>query len=170
MSDDPSNVKILLSNGDLIKGDMYDEQFDVLPEVIGQLALGKPALRSIQLNAPKMVLKEYHSLPESDRDSDGDGVADDADKCPNSPWGFEVNEDGCSKDRNLAKGGNPFDQDRDGVLWIGTENGGLERLDEENERFIHYQHNPSDLNSLSSNAVSAIYEDDEGMLWIGTAQ
>jgi OOP family OmpA-OmpF porin len=95
---------------------MYDEQFDVLPEVIGQLALGKPGLRSIQLNAPKMVLKEYHSLPAADRDSDGDGVPDDVDKCPNSPWGFEVDEDGCSKDPNLAKGGNPFDQDQDGVL------------------------------------------------------
>jgi OOP family OmpA-OmpF porin len=88
----------------------------VLPEVIGQLALGKPGLRSIQLNAPKMVLKEYHSLPAADRDSDGDGVPDDVDKCPNSPWGFEVDADGCSKDPNLAKGGNPFDQDQDGVL------------------------------------------------------
>jgi outer membrane protein OmpA-like peptidoglycan-associated protein len=116
LSGEQDNVKVLLNNGDLIRGDMYDEQFDVLPEVIGQLALGKPALRSIQLNAPKMVLKEYHSLPAADRDSDGDGVPDDVDKCPDSPWGFEVDADGCSKDPNLAKGGNPFDQDQDGVL------------------------------------------------------
>jgi OOP family OmpA-OmpF porin len=63
-----------------------------------------------------MVLKEFHSFPESGRDSDGDGVYDNMDKCPNSAWGFEVDANGCSKDPNLARGGNPFDQDRDGVL------------------------------------------------------
>jgi OOP family OmpA-OmpF porin len=116
MPADAGKVKILLNNGDLIRGDMYDAQFDVLPEVIGELALGKPGLRSIQLNAPKMVLREFHTLPESDRDSDGDGVPDNVDKCPNSPWGYEVDVNGCSKNPNLSKGGNPFDQDRDGVL------------------------------------------------------
>ena len=116
LHDQPGDVKILLNNGDLISGDMYDQGFEVLPEVFGRLTLGKPRLRSIQLNAPKMVLKEFQSLPDSDRDSDGDGVPDSADKCPNSPWGFEVNEDGCSKDPDLAKGGNPYDQDQDGVL------------------------------------------------------
>ena len=70
---EPNDVKILLNNGDLIRGDMYDEEFEVLPEVIGRLTIGKPGIRSIQLNAPKMVLKEFHSLPASDRDSDGDG-------------------------------------------------------------------------------------------------
>jgi len=67
-------------------------------------------------------------------------------------------------------------QDQDGVLWIGTGGGGLDRLvlseakgsDQENERFIHYQHDPDDPNSLSSNAVSSIYQDQEGALWIGT--
>ena len=80
-------------------------------------------------------------------------------------------------------------QDRDGDLWIGTASGGLDRLvpsapdknprsgqalseaagyDQETMRFVHYQHNPDDPNSLSSNAVSAIYEDREGVLWIGT--
>ncbi len=83
-------------------------------------------------------------------------------------------------------------QDRDGVLWIGTGGGGLNRLvpsassgqalsqtlsevegeaegpDLEKERFVHYQHNPDDPNSLSSNAVSVIYQDREGVLWVGT--
>ena len=113
---EPKDVKILLNNGDFIRGSMYDEEFEVLPEVIGRLSLRKPNLRSIQLNAPKMVLKEFHSLPESDRDSDGDGVADNLDKCANSPWGFEVDDEGCSKDPNLARAGFPLDQDQDGVL------------------------------------------------------
>ena len=106
---EPNDVKILLSNGDLIRGALDNEEFEVLPEAIGRFTLGKQGLRSIQLNAPKMVLKEFHSLPESDRDSDGDGVADNADKCPNSPWGFEVDEDGCSKDPNLTMSAGPFE-------------------------------------------------------------
>lgn len=105
---EPNDVKILLSNGNLIRGDLYNEEFEVLPEVIGRFTLGKQGLRSIQLNAPKMVLKEFHSLPESDRDSDGDGVADDADKCPNSPWGSEIDQNGCPKDTNLAMGTGPL--------------------------------------------------------------
>jgi len=69
-------------------------------------------------------------------------------------------------------------QDGDGVLWIGTGGGGLDRValseaegsDQENERFDHYQHDPDDPISLSSNAVSVIYEDREGMLWVGTEE
>ena len=38
------------------------------------------------------------------RDSDGDGVADDKDACPNTPKGVKVNERGC-----------PIDSDKDGV-------------------------------------------------------
>jgi OOP family OmpA-OmpF porin len=38
------------------------------------------------------------------RDSDGDGVVDDLDKCPNTPSGVKVDQDGC-----------PLDTDKDGV-------------------------------------------------------
>ena len=110
------NAKILLNNGDLISAELLAEQIAVSPDAIGELTLDKSTIRSIQLNAGKMVLKEYHTLSASDRDSDGDGIPDDRDKCPNSPWGFAVDENGCSTDANLAKGGNPFDSDHDGVL------------------------------------------------------
>jgi len=72
-------------------------------------------------------------------------------------------------------------QDRAGVLWIGTNGGGLDRFDRENERFIHYQASPDDPHSLggihegsvdphslSHNVVTSIYEDQAGVLWIGT--
>ena len=38
------------------------------------------------------------------RDSDGDGISDDADLCLNTPWGADVDANGC-----------PLDTDRDGV-------------------------------------------------------
>ncbi len=111
-----NNARILLNNGDLISGELQVEQIDVASDSIGPITIGKSAISSIQFNADKMVLSQYYNLPESDRDSDGDGIADDKDKCPGSSWGFEVDENGCSKDPNLTKGGNPFDQDSDGVL------------------------------------------------------
>jgi ligand-binding sensor domain-containing protein/signal transduction histidine kinase len=36
-------------------------------------------------------------------------------------------------------------------------------------RFIHYMHDPDDVNSISSNAVRGIFEDRSGNLWITTA-
>ena len=72
-------------------------------------------------------------------------------------------------------------EDRSGVLWIGTHGGGLNMLDRENGQFVHYQANPDDPHSLgdtyevstdpsspSSNYVTTIYEDQSGVLWIGT--
>lgn len=55
-----------------------------------------------------------------------------------------------------------------GVLWVGTENGGLNKFDPVTETFTRYQYNPADLNSLSNNRVRAIHEDRAGNLWIGT--
>ena len=59
-------------------------------------------------------------------------------------------------------------EDQDGVLWIGTNGGGLERLDRETGQFVHYQNDPDDPHSLSSNAVLSVLSDREGTLWIAT--
>jgi signal transduction histidine kinase/ligand-binding sensor domain-containing protein/DNA-binding response OmpR family regulator len=59
-------------------------------------------------------------------------------------------------------------EDRNGILWIGTGGGGLNRFDREKEHFIHYKHDPGDTRSLSGNWVTAIGEDSRGRLWIGT--
>jgi PAS domain S-box-containing protein len=72
-------------------------------------------------------------------------------------------------------------QDRAGALWIGTgteyefEVGGLNvfipgqgDLDTDTGQFDHYLHAPGDERSLSNNRIKAIYEDQAGVLWIGT--
>ena len=59
-------------------------------------------------------------------------------------------------------------RDRDGVLWIGTRSGGLNRLDPERETFTHYQNIPGNPHSLSNNLVLSIFQDREGVLWFGT--
>ncbi len=58
-------------------------------------------------------------------------------------------------------------EDSFGVVWVGTGNG-LYRLYPATGDFILYRNEPSDPNSLSSNRVSALWEDFGGRLWVGT--
>ncbi|MCK5087255.1 MAG: hypothetical protein KAQ90_07030, partial [Melioribacteraceae bacterium] len=59
--------------------------------------------------------------------------------------------------------------DKDGLLWIGTYGGGLNKFDKVTETFSHYMSNPDDYSTLSNNKVISIFEDSEGTLWIGTS-
>ena len=58
-------------------------------------------------------------------------------------------------------------QDTGGVLWVGTENAGLNILNFRQEQFGYYGHRPADPNSLSPGRVKAIYQEPNGVLWIG---
>jgi signal transduction histidine kinase/ligand-binding sensor domain-containing protein len=71
-------------------------------------------------------------------------------------------------------------EDKKGTLWVGTgspyvdngggpEDGGLNKFDKETEKFTQYLNEPDDDSSLLNNKISAIYEDDKGVLWVGTA-
>lgn len=59
-------------------------------------------------------------------------------------------------------------EDEDGVMWIGTDGGGLNRFDRKTGEFTHFKHDPQDPNSLSDDHVMTIYGDKAGTLWIGT--
>lgn len=59
--------------------------------------------------------------------------------------------------------------DRSGVVWVGSLDGGLNKLESGSEIFNHLFHDTQNPNSLSSNLVSSIYEDPAGILWIGTS-
>ena len=66
-----------------------------------------------------------------------------------------------------------INEDHDGNLWIGTDGGGLDKFVAGskvggNDQFLHYQNNPQDPTSLSGNSVLSIFEDQFGILWIGT--
>ncbi|MEQ9023479.1 MAG: two-component regulator propeller domain-containing protein, partial [Pseudomonadales bacterium] len=57
---------------------------------------------------------------------------------------------------------------RDGAIWIGTDGGGLDRLDQETGTFKHFRHSPTNRNTISSNVIKSIYEDRQGYIWAGT--
>ena len=59
-------------------------------------------------------------------------------------------------------------EDRNGILWIGTDMGGLNRYDPETGRFSHWLHDTKNPESLSHDEIYCIYEDNSGLLWIGT--
>ncbi len=59
-------------------------------------------------------------------------------------------------------------QDRSGVLWVGTANGGLNKFDLAANQITRYQNDPDDPHSLSNNRVLSIFEDQDGVIWVGT--
>ncbi len=64
-------------------------------------------------------------------------------------------------------------EDKEGRLWIGIQNGGLDIIDlnsfeEDNCVFYHYTNNPDDNTSLSYNSIYSLYEDRNGSMWVGS--
>ncbi|RZU35526.1 hypothetical protein [Edaphobacter modestus] len=55
-------------------------------------------------------------------------------------------------------------RDWGGVLWVGTENAGLNILNFRQQQFNPYRHRPTDPNSLSLGRVKAIYQDFDGVV------
>ncbi len=63
---------------------------------------------------------------------------------------------------------NALHADKYGNLWIGTFYGGLDKYDQNREKFIHFKSDPADPNSLSNDNIHVIFEDRSGILWVGT--
>jgi signal transduction histidine kinase/ligand-binding sensor domain-containing protein len=53
-------------------------------------------------------------------------------------------------------------------LWVGTNTGGLNRLDRATWTFEQFRHDPENVLSLSHDSVYTILEDSGGTLWVGT--
>ena len=57
-------------------------------------------------------------------------------------------------------------QDHQGFIWVGTQNGGLNRYD--GYDFKVYKHDFKDEHSLSNDFVWILFEDSYNNLWVGT--
>lgn len=55
----------------------------------------------------------------------------------------------------------------EGILWIGT-NGGLLEFNLQTEKFILYESDPENQNSLSFHAVTSVCKENDNEIWVGT--
>ena len=106
-----AGTTILLENGDLITGTLKQNQIRLAPDALSEFSVVKSSLKSIQFNAPKMVIKNFNGKTRSDRDSDGDGIPDYADICMNTTEGVRVGQDGCARKTKIADA-NPAKKER----------------------------------------------------------
>ncbi len=92
---------------------------------------------------------------------------------------YELGEDGKTEISNQFKY-DPVDpesiskniinvlyEDRSGIIWIGTNGGGINKLNPRKKKFQHVRHN-STAGSLSYDKIRSIHQDSYDNLWIGT--
>lgn len=59
-------------------------------------------------------------------------------------------------------------EDSKGRIWIASMGSGIWKYCPIDSSFTKYNHDPKDLNSLSSNSVSSVMEDSKGQIWLST--
>ncbi len=59
-------------------------------------------------------------------------------------------------------------QDDAGIIWVGTDHGGINLIDKRDLSIRIIQNNPDDSRSLSQNSITTLYKDNEGIIWAGT--
>ena len=76
----------------------------------------------------------------------------------------------ANEPNSLARNGNVMSMlaDRQGILWVGTYQGGINKFDKSLSIFDTYRNNPHDQQSLSFNTVTGFAETPEGDIWVST--
>lgn len=58
-------------------------------------------------------------------------------------------------------------QDDSGLVWIGSDHGGINIVDKEKKLVQYILHHEGDETSLAANSVICLYKDDQGIVWTG---
>ncbi len=58
-------------------------------------------------------------------------------------------------------------EDKNGKVWIGTQNG-LNCYDPQEDKFEKYFYSQTDTTSINNNVINILFEDSKGNLWVGT--
>lgn len=56
----------------------------------------------------------------------------------------------------------------DGLIWIGTDHGGINLIDKKNSIVKYLRNDVEDDQSLSQNSINTLYKDPQGIIWVGT--
>ena len=60
-------------------------------------------------------------------------------------------------------------KDNAGLVWIGTKDSGVNKIDKGIQKFTHYQSNQIAVNNLTNKDIWSIMQDHVGSVWVGTA-
>ncbi|MEW6468375.1 MAG: two-component regulator propeller domain-containing protein [Bacteroidota bacterium] len=63
---------------------------------------------------------------------------------------------------------NTLYEDDQGIIWIGTNGGGLDAYNPMTNRFTHFAHSDSVNTSISSDVIRCVFKDKGGTYWVGT--
>lgn len=59
-------------------------------------------------------------------------------------------------------------QNSDGLIWVGTDHGGINLINKNTLAVTYLLNDPSDDKSISQSVIKAMYRDDKGIIWLGT--
>ncbi|MGV3503710.1 MAG: two-component regulator propeller domain-containing protein [Adhaeribacter sp.] len=59
-------------------------------------------------------------------------------------------------------------QDDQGLVWIGTDHGGINLINKDYGTVQYLRHQANDERSISQNSIYALYKDPTGIIWVGT--
>lgn len=59
-------------------------------------------------------------------------------------------------------------QDTEGIIWIGTDQGGVNLFDKKSKQIRYLLHSFENEKSISQNTITSIYRDSSGIMWLGT--
>lgn len=119
--------------------------------------------------AGSSLLQEYEMIADTDGDlwifsnSDVQGIY-----YYNLNKGFihyNQNSPSLRLNNNIVRG---VVQDNQGLIWIGTDHGGINVIDKRHQTIQYLVNNSENAKSLSQNSINALYRDNSGIVWIGT--
>lgn len=61
-----------------------------------------------------------------------------------------------------------IDEDKDGLLWIGTDHGGVNLFDKKTKQVKVLKNNLYDSRSIGQNSIISLFCDNNGIVWVGT--
>jgi signal transduction histidine kinase/ligand-binding sensor domain-containing protein/DNA-binding response OmpR family regulator len=94
----------------------------------------------------------------------------------NNQRGIEYYDPSTGKGRFIDKGPgalksnliNGMIQDGNGLIWIGTDHGGVNLLNKKDFSMRYLVANEDDVKSIGQNSITSLYKDVSGIIWVGT--
>lgn len=159
-ADSKGNIILLYASGELKKFDADNKRF----------TLQTDALKSI-VNAKSQGLSLF-----LDQDNDAWIYSSRNPLVANNPIGvlylsFETGQiKQLTRENGMVNNNiiNGIVQDEDGLIWIGTDHGGINVLDKSTFKGFILSSIEDDKTSIPQNSIYALYKDEQDMIWLGT--